>query len=201
MQTDYLQPDFYRFSDDSLKLVNFVLDDFNHTKDILALDLCAGSGVVGIELAIAYAQKKNKISKLDFCEVQDAFLPYLEKNCAFFLNDFPRTIYHQNYQDLKLDTKYDLIVSNPPYFFQGRGLLSPQLEKNRCRFFLDSNLKEFFLCLVRHLKVGGTAYFLSRPDEQELSVAQSALPLEFVFLHKKDFGSCALYAIENRSLL
>lgn len=191
MQSDYLQPEFYRFSEDSLKLVNFV-------KDISAkrvLDLCAGSGVVGIEYALLHPE----IERLDFCEIQEAFLSYLEKNRSFFIKNLKGQVFHQNYEQFDSQEKYDLILANPPYFFHGRGLLSPSQEKNRCRFFMDSSFAQFLLCLSRNLKPGGCAFFLVRENEfgikDELSKSFSQLSLDFKLERKQDFGSCCIYQL------
>ena len=72
-----------------------------------------------------------------------------------------------NYADLiqdKFKDNYDVIISNPPYFFLGEGLLSPNNEfKNRCRFFIDSNFKKLIEATLYSLKPEGRAYLLMRP--------------------------------------
>jgi tRNA1(Val) A37 N6-methylase TrmN6 len=72
--------------------------------------------------------------------------------------------------DVLLDTswgnKYDLIISNPPYFLPEHGMLSPSQFKNHCRFFLDSTFTNFILAMANSLSYHGTAYFLLRPLQQ-----------------------------------
>ena len=66
---------------------------------------------------------------------------------------------NQNYRE-----KYDVIVSNPPYFFQGEGLLSPNNDfKNRCRFFIDSDFYNLIKATIFTLKPHGRAFILARP--------------------------------------
>jgi tRNA1(Val) A37 N6-methylase TrmN6 len=62
--------------------------------------------------------------------------------------------------------QFDLIVSNPPYFHKGHGVLSPSDFKNRCRFFLDSTFAHFIKALANSLAYKGEAYFLLRPLKQ-----------------------------------
>jgi tRNA1Val (adenine37-N6)-methyltransferase len=64
------------------------------------------------------------------------------------------------------ENKYDLIISNPPYFHAGHGMLSPSTFKNRCRFFLDSSFANFIVALANALAPDGAAYFLLRPLQQ-----------------------------------
>ena len=59
--------------------------------------------------------------------------------------------------------KYDIILSNPPYFFLGEGLLSPNEFKNRCRFFIDSDLQTLIRATIHALKPQGRAFLLVRP--------------------------------------
>ena len=56
-----------------------------------------------------------------------------------------------------------MIISNPPYFFLGEGLLSPNEFKNRCRFFIDSDFNNLIKAVLFSLKPGGRAYLLVRP--------------------------------------
>ncbi|HCJ1170362.1 TPA: methyltransferase, partial [Legionella pneumophila] len=71
-----------------------------------------------------------------------------------------------NYDELhkkKWEDKFDLIISNPPYFQPGHGMLSPSKFKNRCRFYLDSSFQSYIQALGNSLANRGKAYFLLRP--------------------------------------
>ena len=54
---DYAQPDYYRFSQDSLDLVKFALDNYSFRKQDQVIDICAGCGVVGMELLLKSKEK------------------------------------------------------------------------------------------------------------------------------------------------
>ena len=164
---DYFQPSEYRFSLDSVFLAQLVAKKYaNHPQlsELTILDLCSGCGVIGLELSIHL----ESITKIDFLEVQNIYREYFLKNVQGIkgenLNlDFNLII--DNYANFNLDQakQYDVIVSNPPYFFKEEGLLSPSEFKNRCRFFLDSDFKELIACIMRSLKVDGEAFILLRP--------------------------------------
>lgn len=71
-----------------------------------------------------------------------------------------------NYDELhkkKWEGKFDLTISNPPYFQPGHGVLSPSKFKNRCRFYLDSSFQSYIRALENSLANNGKAYFLLRP--------------------------------------
>lgn len=163
---DYYQPEDYRFSLDSVFLAQIVarsLESHPNLHDLRVLDLCAGCGVVGLELQ--FHQKSLK--KIDFLEVQEVYKNYFEKNAQQAkVEDSEFNFLLMNYDRLlKKDYKevYDIIVSNPPYFFQGEGLLSPNEFKNRCRFFIDSDFKKMIKAILNSLKPSGKAYLLARP--------------------------------------
>jgi tRNA1Val (adenine37-N6)-methyltransferase len=167
---DYFQPDEYRFSLDSVFLsqkVAKIIESDPNLADYRVLDMCSGCGVVGLELNFHL----SVISKIDFLEVQEVYLPYFQKNIEQVKT--PNNEFHFlpfNYADLTVSPlaenykeKYDVIVSNPPYFFKGEGLMSPSEFKNRCRFFIDSDFKMLIDSLLFVLKPKGRAYLLARP--------------------------------------
>jgi tRNA1(Val) A37 N6-methylase TrmN6 len=191
MQTNYYQPDFYRFSDDSIKLVNFVFQRKKNTKILRLLDLCAGCGVVGIEFNL----RKIDLQEIHFCEIQDEFIPFLQNNLSALIPNTTSIIHNKSYEQLNISDKFDLILSNPPYFYPGKGLLSPNQAKNRCRFFMDSSLRELVQCIQRNLSPTGEAYFLGRFNSNEFSVASASLSVDYRLEHELDLGSCSIYSL------
>lgn len=163
---NYKQPDEYRFSLDSIYLARFVAAEFqDHSalESLRVLDLCAGCGVVGIELS----WHLNALRHIDFVEVQDIYTEYFYQNMANINRPELNLGWHLlNYDELhkeRWEETYDLIVSNPPYFHPGHGMLSPSQFKNRCRFYLDSSFPNYIQALANALKPNGRAYFLLRP--------------------------------------
>lgn len=163
---EYHQPKDYRFSLDSVFLAQKVaqtLKSHPHPENLSVLDLCAGCGVVGLELQFHL----KTLNKIDFLEVQEVYLPYFQKNVEQAQSPLGQFRFlHMNYADLMQEHfrgVYDVIVSNPPYFFLGEGLLSPNEFKNRCRFFIDSDFKNLINATLFALKPNGRAYLLVRP--------------------------------------
>lgn len=96
-------------------LVDAVIHDFkNHTKPLTILDICTGSGVILLTLL-----KELPNSSGIGLDISDKALYVAKKNCNnlnlskranFIQSDFCNTINNKNYF-----SKFDIIVSNPPY--------------------------------------------------------------------------------------
>ncbi|MDR3491976.1 MAG: methyltransferase [Gammaproteobacteria bacterium] len=165
----YHQPAEYHFSMDSIHLAELVADRLQTRTDLASLrvlDLCAGCGVIGMELSWYLREIKH----IDFIEIQNCYIEHFHKNVTSVNRPELQLNFHLlNYDELQNDiwkNKFDLIVSNPPYFHEGHGMLSPSTFKNRCRFFLDSSFENFILGIVNSLSSNGQAYFLLRPLKQ-----------------------------------
>ncbi len=165
----YTQPDGYHFSLDSIGLAEFVAEELKLIPNLntwQVLDLCAGCGVIGIEMSWYL----RELRKIDFIEVQEIYIPYFQKNVALVNRpELQLRLHTINYEALLEDhwkNKFDLIVSNPPYFQPKHGMLSPSEFKNRCRFFIDSTFQCFISAMANALAPNGRAYFLLRSLHQ-----------------------------------
>jgi tRNA1(Val) A37 N6-methylase TrmN6 len=163
---EYEQPDFYRFNEDSLKLVKFVMQKKTTFKTLL--DLGAGCGVIGLELG-----QKSGISDLTFLEAQSDFIPFLERNSKIFPE---ASIIHSSFGDWKPNRTFDCIVSNPPYFDPARGERSLDPRRDMARSFMKDNWGVFFSVINRCLTRDGKAFIVLRHNHQILEeVDQSKL--------------------------
>ncbi len=179
---NYSQPDEYHFSHDSVFLSRRI---FEHLSDVdltsfRGLDICSGSGIVGMDLLFHRREAGQSMpTSFDFMEIQDAYRPHFEENVKRFGPlDTSLHFVNRNYNDLQtpeFEKKYDLIVTNPPYFFTWQGKLSPSEFKNRCRFFIDSDLKNLLLGIAAGLKETGVSYLLLRDlPEHKWNVLEEA---------------------------
>lgn len=153
---------------DSIHLAEFVAAELKNRTDLSALntlDLCAGCGVIGIELSWYLPA----LRKIDFVEVQSIYAAYFERNVQLVNRKELALNWHLlNYDALlsnEWKNKYDLIISNPPYFYPQHGVMSPSQEKNRSRFFIDSSFENYIAAIVNSLAEGGEAYILLRSLE------------------------------------
>ncbi|MDU6879060.1 MAG: methyltransferase [Clostridium botulinum] len=97
-------PDLY-VGADSLKLINF----FKGEKRESLLDLCSGSGIIGISLS-------DYVDKIDFVEIREDVIDVLKFN--LLINRISEERVEVKKSDLydKLgNKKYDYIVTNPPF--------------------------------------------------------------------------------------
>lgn len=91
------------------------------------LDLCAGSGCIGVAVTKAVAE-----ARVDFSEIDARLLPTIEKNVAKNIADTAHcAVFHSNlFAGLPSGKKYDFILSNPPY-------IDPALNR------VDESVKDF----------------------------------------------------------
>lgn len=166
---NYSQPPEYHFSHDSVFLSRRIFElvgDINMT-DFRALDICSGSGIVGMDFLFHRREAGQSVPKdFDFLEIQDDYVPHFKENINR-LGPIETDMHflHRNYDDLQtceFAGAYDFILTNPPYFFKWQGKMSPSEFKNRCRFFIDSDLKNLLLGIAAGLKKTGVSYLLLR---------------------------------------
>ena len=157
MHLNYKQPTFYRFNEDSTKLVKLAL--LSNKKKSNVLDLCSGCGVIGIE----YALLNENVSHLEFIEYQEEFLPFLDVNIKS-LKDVRSGISTQvknvNFEKYDSNKKYELIVCNPPYFISGSGQESSNYKRQICRSFEVSSPRKLLLFILNHLTISGEAFVI-----------------------------------------
>jgi tRNA1Val (adenine37-N6)-methyltransferase len=164
----YEQPEDYHFSLDSVLAPEIVSQqNLLNIKNLKVLDLCAGVGVMGLELAYHLPN----INEVTFVEVQNECKSYFEINSKRMKEALSRDInfnfFHMNYADVlteqpQFKESFDLIITNPPYFRIKQGKLSPSEFKNRSRFFIDSTFQKLIEVIIFCLKKDGSAYLLIR---------------------------------------
>jgi tRNA1Val (adenine37-N6)-methyltransferase len=155
---EYSQPSFYRFNEDSIKLIDFVLE--RHNTAVSILDMGTGSGIIGIELA-----KILKPKSLCLLEGQKEWLEYLRKNVATFLGqNISVEIIIETFGNWEPQKKFDLIVCNPPYFLPGHGEASTNQLRNNARSFVIDDWSILIKKVDLTLLDSGRAYFVIKDD-------------------------------------
>lgn len=172
--TDYLQPDFYRFNEDSLGLVHEICSSGGSPGSIL--DVGAGSGVIGIESAI-----RMKIPVVHFLELQKEWAPYLSENIKNYLPHREIRMFWTSIGKWVPEFSYDLIVGNPPYFLPGNGRLPSDPVRARCRSFLEDGWQVLLRKSSDALSPRGRAIFVTAVENtSHVRAAGKNLPLEIV---------------------
>lgn len=151
----YSQPQFYRFNEDSILLARYILGLGKKISTIL--DWGCGCGVIGLEIA----QRVDGLSRLDFIEKQEEFLPHLKENIQEFFSQ--RSLKVQINPPLESQA-YDLIVSNPPYYLKGTKRESCYKERNLCLFMSQKERRDFLHFISKSLSKTGEAYFCLNTD-------------------------------------
>lgn len=163
MEFDYLQPDFYRFNSDSIELAKLVASENIKNKINVLGDFFCGCGVIGIETIL------NGVSaeKLIFLESNNSFVKYIEHNRRYFLKDNEHfnkcqilSIPFEQYAGEKID----LIVANPPYFYQHKARVPINPEKLKARFFSEVRFFDIVTGISENLTRCGLAYILYRSE-------------------------------------
>ena len=159
------------------------------------LDVGAGCGVVGLLVAKDFP----KIS-LYGVEKQPLLAKYARKNAQE--NGISYTLYEGEYQDLPETTRYDFIVSNPPFYHDG-----VQKSDNEMLFYAryNSNLpiEAFIKKTARLLRPHG--HFVFCYDESQFGLLCAALErvkmrvVDVRFVHPKRNKKASLVMVHARN--
>jgi tRNA1Val (adenine37-N6)-methyltransferase len=166
--TDYSQPDFYRFNQDSLELVKRVKHNVDKCESIL--DLGAGCGVIGLELARFYLPHT-----LALVELQQDYEPLLQHNLSFLMPGTECSVHIKSFAQWRPTKKYEIIVCNPPYFLPGRGQKSKDPRRDLARSFHQDNWKELLCCIERSLTFEGKAFLVLKNEGLLLTEVRNAI--------------------------
>ena len=145
---------------DTETLVDTALKLIKETPTPEILDLCAGSGCIGITLAL-----EKDDSSVTLVEKYDEALHYLEKNLQLNGAQNARAVKGDIFEGAENQKKYDLIVSNPPYITkQEMSLLQKEVTfEPETALVAEDNGLEFYKAITKNyknsLKTGGSLCF------------------------------------------
>lgn len=168
MKTNYSQPDFYKFNQDSTRLIQFVNSKLIGSPESV-LDLGAGSGVLGIEFSFAY----DSVKKLSFVEVQEAFFIHLKENVKLLRSSIEVDYVQSQFSKIDHLPHYDVILSNPPYYHKGDGVPSTLKERQIARGWEYDDLHILLKTIKNHLHSKGEAWLSLPSDKKTLKILES----------------------------
>lgn len=124
------------------------------------LDLGAGCGVIGIEMA-----NLLRCEFLTLLELQDDFHPHLEINLKQQLKtSLESEIIKSSFGEWKPNRKYDLIVCNPPYYLPGRGQGNKDPRRELARSFVKDDWLTLMRLIESTLAPGGRGFLVIKND-------------------------------------
>lgn len=133
------------------------LCDATNAKRIL--DIGTGTGL----LALMMAQKSE--ANIDAVEIDDAAFEEASVNCSKSVWSNRITVYHQRIQDFVTSNKYDLILSNPPFYQASSNLSIVDEQRSKARHDKDLPFDELVASVVRLLANEG-CFWLVLPSAE-----------------------------------
>ena len=147
------------FGIDSVLLVNF---SKNIKKSANVLDLGTGTGIIPILLS-----GKNDFKKAIGVEVQENVAEMARRSVELNNLENKIEIVCDNVINLKeryKNSKFDVIITNPPYKKGGEGVINEVEEKLISRHEVKANLEDFIKTASGLLKDKGEFYIVHRPE-------------------------------------
>ena len=164
-----------------------------------ALDLCTGSGCIGIAMA-----EYHPHWQVDIVDISDDALSLARENVAFqHVGDRVEAIHSDLFSGLK-GRKYDLIVSNPPYVTEDEYAALPGEYSHEPKLGLTSGDDGLDICLrmldeaADYLSEDGLLIVEVGESEHALNALLPEVP--FVWIEFK-VGPMGVFALERRELI
>ncbi|KRE94991.1 protein-(glutamine-N5) methyltransferase, ribosomal protein L3-specific [Frateuria sp. Soil773] len=164
-----------------------------------ALDLCTGSGCIGIAMA-----EYNPDWQVDIVDISDEALSLARENIAFQHVEGRVQAIRSDLFSGVADRRYDLIVSNPPYVTEDEYAALPGEYSHEPKLGLTSGADGLDLCLrmldeaADHLTDDGL--LIVEVGESEHALAALLPQVPFVWIEFK-VGAMGVFALERRDLV
>lgn len=149
-------PNLYCFTSDAVELCNFVKAG---CKDRI-VDLCSGSGVIGI-----LAQAKTNAKFVYLVELQQDLADMSKRSCEYnnlkniqVINAPLQNIHKQ------IGTGFEVVTCNPPYKINDGGKVTENKNIAICKHEITVNLEEIVCEAGKLLKFGGRFYTVNKEE-------------------------------------
>ena len=142
----------HSITSDSAFLVETISDQISRHNTNL-LELGSGNGIISIMLS--HYHPKWKIIGI---EIQKHLVELSRDNAK--LSETSPTFTEADLREFTSSKKFDLIISNPPYFPKNMGRISPIQERAFSRHEITCNMMDILECVKRNLKNSGNAFIL-----------------------------------------
>lgn len=143
----YQSPNGYCYNSDSIFLAYFIASFSPKGK---LLDVGCGIGVLSLILAREFDIKTSIIDK------QSHMIDFAKHN--FVINNIDIECFHQDFMDFEPKTKFDVVISNPP-FYNPSVLQSSETMINTARYAHHLPIENFFKKVHKILTPQGRFYF------------------------------------------
>lgn len=140
------------------------------------LDIGTGTGLIAIMLA-----QRSKKTLIDALEVEDEAYKQAKENIAACNWKNRISTHHIPAQNFKPTTKYDLIISNPPFFLASTK--APNEERNTARHTDSLSFDDLIASVIRLLNSDGIFSLILPINEAELFTDLATT--QHLFLNKK----------------
>jgi tRNA1Val (adenine37-N6)-methyltransferase len=149
----YQLKDGYCYNSDTHVLFYFIKESLKKYKNVSGnlLDIGSGSGILGLMVARDY----EKLS-LHQSEIQEEFQYLSSKNSE--VNSIESNIYRGDFRDLSYENKFDIVVSNPP-FYHSAVIKSENSSKKIARYCDSLPLEDFIKGVSNVLSNKGKFFF------------------------------------------
>jgi tRNA1Val (adenine37-N6)-methyltransferase len=138
----------------------------NVSKKFKALDIGSGTGIISIMLC-----QRNLNLELDSIELSPSAIMDAKINIENCNWSDRIKLFHQSLKDFHPNSKYDLIVSNPPYF--KKSLQPSNSERSKARHQNDLKLEDILKFSKQHLTKDGSLNIIL-PFEQKSEAIEFA---------------------------
>ena len=130
------------------------------------LDIGSGTGLLSLMLA------QGCEARIDAVEMDESAFEQSKENFSAAPWCERMTVYHSNIINFTSEKKYDLIISNPPFFKDD--LKSPDAKKNIAKHDDTLTLQQLFKAVDQHLHEGGCFAVLLPYHRREVFIKEAA---------------------------